>query len=83
MYGAYRLFSRPYYRPIGAPPTQDNDGTNSNVNETIDVSVLARWKSDATYRPPNLIDWAHRYGVRIPDLTGSLLAADPRVAAPD
>jgi uncharacterized protein (DUF2235 family) len=52
MYGIYRLVSRPYYRPIGAPPTRVWDGTDNNVNETIDSSVFARWNADANYWPP-------------------------------
>ncbi len=83
MYGAYHLFSRPYYRPIGAPPTPAEDGTDSNVNETIDASVFARWNSDQNYRPPNLADWAERYRVDISRLAGSVLANAPGVAAPD
>ncbi len=83
MYGAYRLFSRPYYRPIGAPPTPAEDGTNSNVNETIDASVFARWNNDASYRPPNLANWAARYNVQIASLTNSVLANAPGSPAPD
>jgi uncharacterized protein (DUF2235 family) len=84
MYGAYRLLSRPYYRPIGAPPTTDPDGsTNSNVNETIDASVFARWNADRNYRPPNLADWAHRHSADISSLTNSVLAEAPQTPAPD
>ena len=75
------LFSRPYYRPIGAPPTPVEDGTNSNVNETIDASVFARWNNNAGYRPPNLADWAARYSVQISSLTNSVLANTPELLA--
>ena len=83
LYGTYRLLSRPYYRPIGAPPVTDGDGTSSNVNETIDASVFARWNANAGYRPPNLADWASRHGVSIEDLTTSVLANNPQTPAPD
>ena len=83
MYGIYRLFSPRYFRPIGAPPKQVENGTESSVNETIDASVFARWKSRADYRPPNLADWADRHGANIASLTGSVLANDPAQAAPD
>src|ERR1039458_6996429 len=54
-YGAYSLISRRYYRPIGEPPTPAQNGTNSNVNQTIDASVFTRWNADTTYRPQNLV----------------------------
>jgi Uncharacterized alpha/beta hydrolase domain (DUF2235) len=83
LYGTYRVFSRPYFRPIGAPSRQVQGGTESNVNETIDVSVFARWNANGTYRPSNLADWAARYGVDIARLTNSVLADNPATAAPD
>jgi uncharacterized protein (DUF2235 family) len=83
LYGAYRLFSSPYYRPIGEPPTPVEDGTNSNVNETIDASVFARWNGDPSYRPLNLVDWVARHHVEISTLTHSVLAETPEVPAPD
>ena len=83
MYGLYRLFSPRYFRPIGAPPKQVGNGIESSVNETIDASVFARWKSRTDYRPPNLADWADRHSADIASLTGSVLANDPAQAAPD
>jgi uncharacterized protein (DUF2235 family) len=83
MYGIYRWFSRPYFRPIGLPAAPTKDGTDSNVNETIDASVFARWNTDAKYRPPNLADWAARHRVAISGLTNSVLVETPDVAAPD
>jgi uncharacterized protein (DUF2235 family) len=83
MYGIYSLVSRPYYRPIGAPPTQTADGTDSNVNETIDASVFARWSANPGYRPRNLANWASSYGVDISRLAGSVLADQPNEPAPD
>ncbi len=81
--GTYRWFSRPYGRPIGAPPISDANGTSSNVNETIDASAFARWNTDRTYRPKNLADWAARHGVQISGLTHSVVADAPDVPAPD
>lgn len=83
MYGVYRLLSRPYYRPIGAAPKPAEGGTDCNVNETIDVSVIARWNGKANYRPPNLADWAARRCVDIANLNSSVVADDPNVPAPD
>ena len=83
MYGVYRLFSSPYYRPIGEPSKPVDDGTDSNVNETIDASVFARWNNNPNYRPQNLAEWARRYQVDISSLTSSVLANTPNVAAPD
>jgi hypothetical protein len=82
-YGIYRQFSARYFRPIGAPPAPVQGGTQSSVNETIDVSVFARWNHDMAYRPPNLADWAARHSVDIASLTGSVLANNPAAAAPD
>jgi len=83
LFRIYHLVSAPYYRPIGAPPRQVQDGTESTVNETIDASVFARWNADDTYRPPNLVDWASRYGVNVARVTNSVLADSPGTAAPD
>jgi uncharacterized protein (DUF2235 family) len=83
MYGLYRWFSPPYYRPIGAPPTPTADGTHCNVNETIDASVFERWNNDTSYRPPNLAEWAARNRVGISTLTNSVLTDKPDTAAPD
>lgn len=34
--------------------------THTNINETIDGTVFARWRTDSTYRPTNLLEWAAR-----------------------
>jgi uncharacterized protein (DUF2235 family) len=84
LYGIYRLASAPYFRPIGALPARDADGgTVSNVNETIDKSVFARWNENDDYRPPNLEDWASRYRVDLALLSKSVLADRPDSTAPD
>jgi len=83
MYGLYQLVSPPHYRPIGAAPIATGGGTDANVNETIDASVFARWRADDGYRPQNLADWAARHQADPAQLTASVLADNPNVAAPD
>jgi uncharacterized protein (DUF2235 family) len=83
MYGCYRGVSRRHHRPIGQLPIEREDGTHSNVNETIDASVFDRWCKVPEYRPPNLVDWANRHKVDIATLDKSVRADDPRTAAPD
>lgn len=59
-HGLYRLCKlwRPYHRTIGCVPVVDGDRTTTTINETIDSTVFNRWRSDKTYRPPNLVQWA-------------------------
>ena len=83
MYGAYRGFSWRYYRPIGEPPIEREDGTHSNINETIDASVFDRWRNTPDYRPSNLVEWAKRYNVDIATLDKSVRADNPQTAPPD
>jgi hypothetical protein len=83
MYGTYRMVSRPFYRTIGAAPDVHDDGTHTNVNETIDASVFQRWRADPTYRPQNLVEWASRKHVDPALITGSVRADDPKTSAPD
>lgn len=59
--GAYRLakLGRRHYRTIRAAPetrtSHDGQrGTIQTVNETIDETVMQRWKEDPSYRPKNL-----------------------------
>jgi uncharacterized protein (DUF2235 family) len=81
--GAYSKVHRPYFRPIGADPEVRDDGTHTNVNETIDKSVFDRWRTVPTYRPRNLMEWATRKKVDPAKLTNSVRADDPSVSAPD
>lgn len=74
LFGAYHRVSRPYYRPIGAPPERTQDGTNNSVNETIDGSVFTRWNRIADYRPANLREWAARHHVDIATLTNKFIS---------
>jgi hypothetical protein len=83
MYGAYSKFSPRFYRPIGEPPQNTEDGTNSNVNETIDASVFDRYRADASYRPSNLAEWATRHGVNPAALNQSIRADNPQTVVPD
>ncbi|MER9431973.1 DUF2235 domain-containing protein [Mesorhizobium sp. M0408] len=75
--GIYRYFTKPYNRPIGAPPLAGSDATTSTINETIDGSVFDRWRAQLTYRPKNLQDWAARTGVDPATINRSVPAADP------
>ena len=79
----YSTLSDRYYRAIGEAPRETDNGTHSNVNETIDGSVFDRWRRVTEYRPPNLIDWAARNEVDIAKLNNSVLAHTPSVAVPD
>jgi len=79
----YQWISRPFYRIIGQDPDVRDDGTHTNVNETIDASVFQRWRTDPTYRPNNLAEWAHRKKVDPAQLQTSVRADDPGVVVPD
>jgi uncharacterized protein (DUF2235 family) len=83
MRGAYAKISKPFFRTIGENPDLRDDGTHTNVNETIDQSVFERWRTVPTYRPPNLTEWAARKKVDPARLSNSVRADDPAVAAPD
>jgi uncharacterized protein (DUF2235 family) len=79
--GAYSWVSKRDYRPIAPEPFVGDTGTHSRVNETIDVSVFARWRDVSNYRPPNLTDWGNRKGVNPSDISHSLRADTPEIAA--
>lgn len=53
--GFYRILPA-LHRPIDAPPGKDEGATR----ETLDPSVLERYRRDAAYRPPNLVDYLKR-----------------------
>jgi uncharacterized protein (DUF2235 family) len=84
MYGFYRLYTlnRPYYRPIGVLPKSEGDGV-ININETIDASVFERWRSDRSYRPPGLQNWATARSVDPAKIIASVRADDPAVVVAD
>jgi hypothetical protein len=81
--GAYSWVWDRSYRPIGATPAVREDGTHTNVNETIDASVFDRWRADNAYRPANLAEWAGRLAVDPARLRTSVSASDAAVAMPD
>lgn len=84
MSGFYRLMTlfRPYYRPIGVPPTGEGKGV-VNINETIDGSVFERWRTDKTYRPPALQAWAESRGVDPGKIISAVRTDDPKVILAD
>jgi hypothetical protein len=77
-HGIYEILTlgRHYYRPIGAEPLDTSDAVTSTINETIDATVFERWRSDETYRPKNLSEWATRRNVDPSTLTRSVRAKD-------
>jgi hypothetical protein len=83
MNGAYSKLSRPFFRKIGDDPDLREDGTHTNVNETIDETVFERWRLVPTYRPPNLAEWANRKRIDPAKLSTSVRADDPTVTTPD
>ena len=82
-YGFYSKVTSPLYRTIGGEPDVQDNGTHVNVNETIDKSVFDRWRTDPSYRPRNLLEWADRKHVDPAKIAGSVMANDPKVAARD
>jgi hypothetical protein len=81
--GLYARVFPALYRPIGPEPDVRENGTHTNVNETIDVSVFQRWRADPSYRQRNLVDWAQRRKVDPAQLQTSVRADDPRVSVPE
>lgn len=77
MNGVYKRFSKRHFRDIAPPPFKGERGTHTRVNETIDVSVFDRWRSNVSYRPVNVADWAKRYKVDPTTLTASVMANAP------
>jgi hypothetical protein len=77
-----RLFSKRFYRPVGAEPEVGTKRTTFRINETIDGSVFERWRANPAYRPPNLKEWADRFKIDPVGLTQPVLASDPRVNVP-
>jgi len=80
--GVYPYLSIPYYRPIGRAPDVGTKFTTSTINETIDYSVFDRWKSDTSYRPRNILEWARRVGADPSDLEQSVRTDNPAIAVP-
>jgi uncharacterized protein (DUF2235 family) len=81
MHQMYHRVSPLTHRPIGAVPREADDGTHTNVNETIDISVFDRWRANASYRPENLMAWSRRHAIDPVALTTSVLTNNPQTAA--
>jgi uncharacterized protein (DUF2235 family) len=83
-HGIYEILTlgKHYYRPIGAEPVDTGDAVTTTINETIDVTVFDRWRSDDTYRPKNLSDWATRRSVDPAALKQSVRANDASAILP-
>jgi len=83
-HGIYEVltFGKHYYRPIGAEPLDTGDAMLSTINETIDSTVFNRWRSDATYRPKNLSEWATRRNVDPSTLKQAVRANDATAIIP-
>lgn len=77
--GLYHWISSRFFRTVGAPPNEGTVATTARINETIDGAVFDRWRSDASYRPKNLVKWAVEKEVDPAKLTGSVTAADPKI----
>ena len=78
IYALLHLFI-PYQRKIGRNTIVGSAGTKYLVNETIDESVFARWATDESYRPRNLMEWASRFNVEPETVKSSVRADDPSI----
>jgi Uncharacterized alpha/beta hydrolase domain (DUF2235) len=76
--GLYRIFSKRFFRPVGIAPETGTEATTERINETIDGSVFDRWRSDASYRPENVVAWAAEKKVDPAKLVGAVMAANPQ-----
>src|SRR5262245_794309 len=75
--GTYKVMTlgQRYYRPIGSEPVPSSaKELREIINETIDASVFERWRSDRSYRPPNLAEWAARRKIDLSNVKTSLTA---------
>jgi uncharacterized protein (DUF2235 family) len=78
VYSMWGLRGR-FHRTIAAPTREVKGGFSDTINETIDASVLDRWRADAGYRPPGLVEWSRRTGI---DPAAVTAAVDARTGAP-
>ena len=79
LYGAYRVVSGRYFRPIGAAPFEADGYCVATINETIDASVFKRWQEDLTYLPEGLTTWASQVKFDLDTAHGDVRADDPRL----
>lgn len=82
LYGAYKLATAPLYRQIDRDPEERSVTVVHTINETIDLSVFDRWRSNPSYRPPNLATWAAKHGLDPKDIKSAIRADDPKTEAP-
>lgn len=61
--GGYRWVSSRFLRPIGAEARKVQGGRSTPIEEWVDGSVFEKMRADASYRPQNLLECAHRRGV--------------------
>jgi hypothetical protein len=80
--GFYHYFSKPFYRTVGIDPDVGTAATTSRINETIHGSVFDRWRTDASYRPENLVTWAKAKQVDPAKLFGAVIATNPKLGVP-
>jgi hypothetical protein len=52
--GIYKMDHQPFYREIDRAPEARQSTVIHTINESIDISVFDRWRSNPTYRPPKL-----------------------------
>ena len=85
VHGIYEIltFGKHYYRTIGEPARQTDTGRVVAINESIDSTVFARWRSNPSYRPPNLKDWADRHQVDPASISMSVSANSTTQSIPD
>jgi hypothetical protein len=70
--GIYQILSKRFFRSVGIAPETGTAATTSRINETIDGSVFERWRADASYRPPNLVEWADAKQIDLGKLAGAV-----------
>jgi uncharacterized protein (DUF2235 family) len=71
--GIYRLikFGKRSYREIGTVRAEVTGGWIDLHYETIDGSVVEKWKADSSYRPENLVRWAQKNNLDPAQLSGT------------
>lgn len=77
-HGVYKVLTlgKHLNRTIGGAPVDASDAVESTINETIDITVFDRLRSDSSYRPKNLSEWAALRKVDPVTVTTSVNAQD-------
>lgn len=83
LYGLYRLIRKPIARTIDGEPSETDGTPDHPVNETIDASVFQRYRTNASYRPKTLTDWATKRHVDPSSITASVRADEPNTTVSD